>query len=103
MTDSTVKPPHHSALTELIHHPYTPSAPFSAPQPGVFKASSIFFPNVQAMRSWDWKDKSAFTYGLHGTPTAYTLEERLATIEGGKYALLVTSGLAAIAVVGLAL
>ena len=92
-----------SALTELIHHSYQPSAPFSAPQPGVFKASSIFFPNVQAMRSWDWKDKSAFTYGLHGTPTHYILEERIAALEGGKHCLLVTSGLAAIAVVGLAL
>lgn len=92
-----------SALTDLIHHPYAPTAPFSAPQPGVFKASSIFFPNVQAMRSWDWKDKSAFTYGLHGTPTAYILEERIAALEGGKHCLLVTSGLAAISVVGLAM
>ncbi|MEG1202447.1 MAG: PLP-dependent transferase [Comamonas sp.] len=97
------KPPSKAATTDLIHHPYQPPAQFSAPQPGVFKASSIFFPNVQAMRSSDWKDKSAFTYGLHGTPTAYTLEERLATLEGGKHTLLVTSGLAAIAVVGLAL
>ncbi|MFG5778271.1 PLP-dependent transferase [Comamonas sp. J-3] len=95
--------PASSALTELIHHSYQPSAPFAAPQPGVFKASSIFFPNVQAMRSWDWKDKSAFTYGLHGTPTHYILEERIAALEGGKHCLLVTSGLAAISVVGLAL
>lgn len=89
--------------TTLIHHPYLPPAGFAAPQPGVFKASTVFFPNVAAMRHFDWKDKSAYTYGLHGTPTTYTLEERLATLEGGAQCLLVPSGLAAIATVCLAL
>jgi len=89
--------------TTLIHHPYHPPAGFAAPQPGVFKASTVFFPNVAAMRHFDWKDKSAYTYGLHGTPTTYTLEERLCTLEGGAQCLLVPSGLAAIATVALAL
>lgn len=89
--------------TTLIHHPYQPPTGFAAPQPGVFKASTVFFPNVAAMRHFDWKDKSAYTYGLHGTPTTYTLEERLCTLEGGTQCLLVPSGLAAIATVALAL
>lgn len=89
--------------TTLIHHPYQPPAGFAAPQPGVFKASTVFFPNVEAMRQFDWKDKTAYTYGLHGTPTTYTLEERLCMLEGGKQCLLVPSGLAAIALVALAL
>lgn len=89
--------------TTLIHHPYQPPTGFAAPQPGVFKASTVFFPNVAAMRQFDWKDKSAYTYGLHGTPTTYLLEERLATLEGGAQCLLVPSGLAAIATVCLAL
>ncbi|MEY4099922.1 MAG: hypothetical protein RL300_1093 [Pseudomonadota bacterium] len=89
--------------TQLIHHPYQPPAGFAAPQPGVFKASTVFFPNVAAMREFDWKDKSAYTYGLHGTPTTYMLEERLCTLEGGAQCLLVPSGLAAIATVNLAL
>lgn len=89
--------------TTLIHHPYQPPQGFAAPQPGVFKASTVFFPNVAAMREFDWKDKSAYTYGLHGTPTTYTLEERLCTLEGGTQCLLVPSGLAAIATVALAL
>ena len=55
------------------------------------------------MRERKWKDKSAFTYGLHGTPTTYQLEERLCTLEGGLYCVLVPSGLAAIANVALAL
>ena len=55
------------------------------------------------MRSFDWKDKSAYTYGLHGTPTSYTLEERICTLEQAKQCLLAPSGLAAIALTCLAL
>ncbi len=91
------------SCTQLIHHPYTPPVGFAAPQPGVFKASTVFFPDVAAMRHFDWKDKTAYTYGLHGTPTTYTLEERLCALEGGMQCLLVPSGLAAIATVSLAL
>lgn len=90
-------------ITELIHHPYTPPAGFEAPQPGVFKASTVFFPNVAAMRARDWKHKSGYTYGLHGTPSTFLLEERIAALEGGLQCVLVPSGLAAIANVNLAL
>jgi cysteine-S-conjugate beta-lyase len=89
--------------TELIHHPYTPPAGFAAPQPGVFKASTVIFPNVAAMRARDWKQKAGYTYGLHGTPTTFMLEERIATLEGGKHCILTPSGLAAIANVSMAL
>ena len=89
--------------TGLIHHPYVPPEGFAAPQPGVFKASTVFFPDVAALRSREWKDKTGYTYGLHGTPTSYLLEERLATLEGGEQCLLVPSGLAAIATVTLSL
>lgn len=88
--------------THLIHHPYCPPAEFEAPAPGVHKASTVFFPDVAAMRARDWKDKSAYTYGLHGTPTTFTLEERVATLEGGRYCVLAPSGLSAIALVDMA-
>ena len=89
--------------TGLIHHPYVAPEGFEAPQPGVFKASTVYFPTVAAMRSREWKDKTAYTYGLHGTPTSYALEERLATLEGGLQCLLVPSGLAALGLVALSL
>ena len=92
-----------SSTTHLIHHPYQPPEGFAAPQVGVFKASTVYFPNVAAMRQREWKDKSAYTYGLHGTPTTYTLEERLCALEGGQQCVLVPSGLAALATVALAL
>jgi cystathionine beta-lyase len=92
-----------SKTTHLIHHPYQPPEGFDAPQVAVHKASTVIFKNVAAMRSREWKDKTGYTYGLHGTPTTFVLEERIATLEGGKQCVLVPSGLAAITSVDLAL
>ena len=89
--------------TALIHHAYRPPAGFTAPQPGVYKASTVIFPNVAALQARNWRDKTGYTYGLHGTPTTFLLEERIATLEGGRDTLLVPSGLAAIALVDMAL
>ena len=92
-----------SALsTTLIHHPYEAPTGFAGVAHAVHKASTVFFPTVAAMRSREWKDKTAYTYGLHGTPTTYALEERLCTLEGGAQCVLVPSGLAAVALVALA-
>jgi cysteine-S-conjugate beta-lyase len=87
----------------LIHHPYTAPAGFESPQTGVYKASTVLFADVAAMRTRDWRHKTNYTYGLHGTPTTFVLEERIATLEGGKDCCLVPSGLAAIALVDQAL
>lgn len=89
--------------TDLIHHPYRPPEGFESPQPGVYRASTVLFPNVAALRSRDWRRRDGYTYGLHGTPTTFLLEERIATLEGGRQCLLSPSGLAAIAHVNLAL
>jgi cystathionine beta-lyase len=89
--------------TQLIHHRYQPPAGFMAPQPGVYKASTVIFPNVAALHARNWKEKTGYTYGLHGTPTTFLLEERVAALEGGTYTLLVPSGLAAITLVDMAL
>jgi cystathionine beta-lyase len=91
------------AAVSLIAHPYQPPAGFAAPQLGVFKASTVLFPNVAALRARDWRYKNGYTYGLHGTPTTFTLEERIATLEGGLQCVLTPSGLAAITLVDLAL
>ena len=89
--------------TGLIHHPYRPPEGFKAPQVGVHKASTVIFPNVAAVRRRDWRHKSGYTYGLHGTPTTFTLEERIAHLEGGLQCMLAPSGLGAITLVDLAL
>ena len=94
---------HSDTTTGQIHHAYRPPAGFDAPQPGVYKASTVIFPNVAAMRSTQWKNKTSYTYGLHGTPTSYSLEERLCTLEGGNHCVLSPSGLAAIAIASFAM
>lgn len=93
----------HHINTSLIHSGYSAPEGFGALQTAVHHASTVIFDNVAAMRSRNWQDKSAYTYGLHGTPTSFTLEARLAEIEQGSYCLLAPSGLAAIAMVDFAL
>jgi cystathionine beta-lyase len=92
-----------SFQTSLIHSDYKAPVGFGAFPPAIHHASTVLFKDVAAMRSRDWKNKNAYTYGLHGTPTTFTLEARLAEIEGGAHCLLAPSGLAAIAMVDLAL
>ena len=89
--------------TGLIHHPYQPPNTWDAVPPGVFKASTVIFPDVAALRARVYTAKTGYTYGLRGTPTTYLLEERLATLEGGRFCILSPSGLAAIMNVNLAL
>ncbi|MBL8350796.1 MAG: PLP-dependent transferase [Burkholderiaceae bacterium] len=89
--------------THLLHHPYQPPDSWGAVPPGVFKASTVIFPDVAALRGRTYTAKTGYTYGLRGTPTTYLLEERLATLEGGRFCILSPSGLAAIMNVDLAL
>ena len=90
-------------LTQLLHHPYQPPDGWQAVPPGVFKASTVIFPDVAALRARSYTGKTGYTYGLRGTPTTYLLEERLATLEGGRFCILSPSGLAAIMNVNLGL
>lgn len=89
--------------TDLIHHPYRAPAEFESPAVPVFKGSTVYYPNMEAVRQRQWVDKTAYTYGLHGTPTTYTLEARLATLEGAEHVMLTPSGLSALSVVDMAL
>jgi cystathionine beta-lyase len=95
--------PKKSLQTTLVHTNYTAPGGFDAFPPAIHHASTVLFENVAAMRSGEWKEKNAYTYGLHGTPTTFTLEARLAEIEGAQHCLLAPSGLAAIAMVDFAL
>ena len=92
-----------SIQTTLVHSDYVAPAGFDAFPPATHRASTVLFANTAAMRASQWKDKTAYTYGLHGTPTTFTLEGKLAEIEGGTHCLLTPSGLAAIAMVDFAL
>lgn len=92
-----------SLQTLLTTTDYRPPEGFAAFPTAIHHASTVLFKDVAALRARHWQDKTAYTYGLHGTPTTFTLEARLAEIEGGSDCLLAPSGLAAIAMVDLAL
>jgi len=92
-----------SVQTALIHSDYTPPPGFAAFPTPIHHASTVLFKDVASMRARDWKDKNCYTYGLHGTPTSFTLEARLAAIEGGAHCMLAPSGLAAISMVNFGL
>lgn len=89
--------------TRLTHSAYQAPDGFAAFPTAIHHASTVLFKDVAALRARQWQDKSAYTYGLHGTPTSFTLEARLAEIEQGKHCLLAPSGLAAITLVNMAL
>ena len=92
-----------SLQTLLTTTDYRPPEGFGAFPTAIHHASTVLFKDVAALRARNWQDKTSYTYGLHGTPTTFTLEARLAEIEGGSDCLLAPSGLAAIAMVDLAL
>ena len=92
-----------SFQTLLTTTDYRPPEGFDAFPTPIHHASTVLFRDVAALRSRNWQEKNGYTYGLHGTPTTFTLEARLAEIEGGSDCLLAPSGLAAIAMIDLAL
>ena len=92
-----------STPTALIHHPYRAPEGFLAPQLPIYQASTVIFPSLKALRERDWRERDGYTYGLHGTPSSFTLESRLASLEGGLHCTLTPSGLSAIAHVNFAL
>lgn len=89
--------------TTLVHSDYQAPEGFAALATAIHYASTVVFDNVEAMRGRHWLNKTGYTYGLHGTPTTFTLEGRLAEIEGGKHCVLTSSGLSALALVNFAL
>jgi cystathionine beta-lyase len=92
-----------SQQTTLLHNEYTAPEGFDAFPLGVHYASTVVFPDLESMRARRWQEKNSYTYGLHGTPTTFTLEARLAQIEGAQYCRLAPSGLAAITLVNFAI
>ena len=93
MTDSSTRL---TAQTRIIHPEREPAPGFASFVTPVARASTVVFPDLAAVRAADWRDDTQWRYGLHATPTSATLAQKIADIEGGRYALLQPSGLAAI-------
>ncbi|SPB18280.1 cystathionine beta-lyase [Caballeronia novacaledonica] len=96
MTDSTNNATDRDLQTRIVQPEDRITPGFESFSVPVARASTVVFPDLATMRSLVWSDDSRWRYGLHGTPTTIALAQRLAAIEGGEYALLQPSGLAAI-------
>ena len=89
--------------TTLIHHPYRAPEGWDAVPVPVVKASTVLFKDTADLHRPRPRDGLTYRYGLHGTPTSYTLAARIATLEHAEHCLLLPSGLAAVTLVSLAL
>jgi len=77
--------------TKLVEGGRKPAEHFGAVNTPVYRASTILFPNVDALE----KQSQPYTYGRRGTPTTRALEEAICALEGGARTVLTPSGLSA--------
>jgi len=82
--------------TRLVRSGSNPRDQGGAVNPPVFRASTIIFPTVEAMKESEKNKFDTTFYGVHGTPTSFALETAMAEVEEGYRAISVSSGLAAI-------
>jgi cystathionine beta-lyase len=81
--------------TLLAHAGRDPEKNFGVVNPPVYHASTILHRTVAEYEAAGRNRYNQVTYGRHGTPTTYALEEAVAAIEGGHRAVAFCSGAAA--------
>lgn len=82
-------------LTQVVVTPKAKTAGFDALGVAVHRASTIVFDNAEAYATRGQRGAEGYSYGLYGTPTTRTLEQKLTRLEGGVRTFLVPSGQAA--------
>jgi cysteine-S-conjugate beta-lyase len=89
--------------TQILHPAKATSLDFNAQNIAVYRASTVLFPNAEAVVASQIVPKQGYSYGTHGTPTTSALETAMAVNDGGTGCALVCSGLAALSLTNLAL
>ncbi len=82
-------------LTQCVLTPRIPTEGFDPVGVGVHRASTILFDNAVAYASRGERGEKGYSYGLYGTPTTRTLEEKLTQLEHAARTFLAPSGQAA--------
>ena len=82
--------------TRIVHAGSDPQKQRGAVNTPVYRASTVIFPTVAAMRSGVENRLDTVFYGRHGTPSSFALEEAVADLEGGDRSVTAPSGLAAV-------
>jgi cystathionine beta-lyase len=84
--------PRHPA-TAVVHGGRDPALQHGFVNPPVYRGSTVIFPTLDAIESYD---QQPYKYGRHGTPTTAALEEAICGLEGGARTLLTASGYQAV-------
>ena len=79
--------------TKLTHAGRHPKDNHGVVNPPVYHASTILFPTLKELRNFTG---AKVTYGRHGTPGTFALNEAICALEHADYCLLASSGMQAI-------
>ncbi len=79
--------------TQIVHLGRAPSEQHGFVNTPVYRGSTVLFPTLKELKA----RSQPFTYGRRATPTTRALEAALIALSGGAYAMLTSSGLAAVA------
>ncbi len=89
--------------TLAIHAGEEEGFPFGAATTPIYQTSTFAFKNTAEVIEFQKGDPSKYLYTRYGNPTLKTVEDKMAVLEGGDAALLVSSGMAAVSTVALTL
>ena len=84
-----------SDITDCVLTPRVPTDGFDPLGVATHRASTITFANAEAYATRGQRGDAGYSYGLYGTPTTRTLEEKLSRLERAARTFLVPSGQAA--------
>lgn len=93
----------HKFPTLAIHAGEEEGFPLGAVTSPIYQTSTFAFKNSAEVIEYQKGDPSKFLYTRYGNPTLKTVEDKMAALEGGEAALVVSSGMAAVATVALTL
>ena len=79
--------------TKLTHAGRHPDDNYGVVNPPVYHASTILFPTLKDLRNFN---SAKVTYGRHGTPGTFALNDAMCALENADYCLLASSGMQAI-------
>lgn len=89
--------------SDQVHRGYTPGTPQNAVAPPIYQTTAYEFASLQDAADIFALRKVGNLYSRSANPTQLILEERVAALEGGRAAVAVASGQAAVAITLLAL
>lgn len=84
--------------TRLAHGGRDPKSQHGVVNPPVYRASTVLFPDVAALREASANPLRGVYYGRYGTPTHFAFEAALTELESGHGTVTASSGLAAISI-----